>query len=179
MVIPMRTGKGRIEYNEEKLSAMSPHDLEEHLRVEMIRLFLKHPYERQPLGARADALHGGSDLVISSAYKPSSVRMLTCEEFNLPSNQSFEWYVRELDKLMANFISPLSDESEGMINDGGGAPDDTDGESNHDNELHPLYYQESNSDEQSNDSSASESNEYDSYTASTDIGDALGMNSPE
>ena len=58
MHIPIRTGKGKVEYNQEKLSNLTNSQLEECLRLEMVRIFLKHPYERQPLGSRADALHG-------------------------------------------------------------------------------------------------------------------------
>lgn len=125
MQIPIRTGKGRIEYNEEKLSQLTSAALEEHLRVEMVRLFLKHPYERQPLGSRADALHRGSDLVIEPFYTPCSVKMLSPQIFNLPRNQSFEWYVRELNLLLEQFVSPPEEESIGLISDGGGASDDS------------------------------------------------------
>lgn len=125
MHIPIRTGKGKVEYNQEKLSNLTNSQLEECLRLEMVRIFLKHPYERQPLGSRADALHGGSDLVISQSYNPSSVTMLTIEMFGLSSNQTFEWYVRELNHLLEHFVSLISETSEGLISDNGGALDDT------------------------------------------------------
>lgn len=123
MNIVIRTGKGRIEYNGEKLARLTNDALEEHLKVEMVRLFLKHPYERRPLGSRADALHGGSDLVIEPFYAPQLVKMLSLQMFNLPRNQSYEWYVGKLNALLEHFVSPPEKESTGLISDGGGASD--------------------------------------------------------
>ncbi len=118
MNIVIRTGKGRIEYNGEKLARLTNDALEEHLKVEMVRLFLKHPYERQPLGSRAGALHGGSDLVIEPFYAPHSVKMLAPQMFNLPFNHSFEWYVRELNRLLEQLESSPKEGTIGLISDG-------------------------------------------------------------
>lgn len=112
--ISVRTGRGRIEYNEEMLAQFTTVELEELLRVEMIRLLLKHPFERQPQGSRAEALHGGSDLVISQFYTPQSVKILSLKSFNLPSGQSFEWYIGKLNLLSEPFAFSLDEESYGM-----------------------------------------------------------------
>ena len=122
MQIPIRTGKGLIEYNEAILGQLPSTALEEHLKIEMVRLLLKHPYERQPLGSRAEALHVGSDLVIGQFYPTSFVKMLPLEIFNLPENQSFEWYVRELNEILENLVPPLEDKSDSSIY--GGVSDD-------------------------------------------------------
>ena len=49
--IPFRTGKQRIEFSEPLLKKLSDRDLEEYLRIEIFRILLKHPYQRQPLFA--------------------------------------------------------------------------------------------------------------------------------
>lgn len=118
MQIPIRSGKGLIEYNETILGQLTSAALEEHLKIEMVRLLLKHPYERQPIGSRAEALHGGSDLVIGQFYPTSFVKMLPLEMFNLPKNQNFEWYVRELNVILENLVPPLEYKSESSICDG-------------------------------------------------------------
>ena len=46
----MRVGKGRLEYNPGWLRELSDAAFEEVVRIEMLRAFLKHPYERQPTG---------------------------------------------------------------------------------------------------------------------------------
>ena len=103
--VPMRSGQGRIEYNAELLSQMDDRMLEAYLRVELVRIILKHPYERQPLGCRADALRGGSDLVISQFYSTISLKMLFIYSTPYPKNKSFEWYVRVLNAEMQQSAS--------------------------------------------------------------------------
>lgn len=121
--VPIRTGKGRIEYNEDKLAQLTTDALEEHFKIEMVRLFLKHPYERQPLGSRADALHGGSDFVIEPFYTPHWVKMLSPQLFKLPRNQSFEWYVEELNDLLRDFVLLSGTQPYSLDSDGSGARD--------------------------------------------------------
>ena len=64
----MRCGQGKLQYNPTFLERKSTEDVELLLKIEMIRLFLKHPYERQPEGTSRIALALGSDVTIKSAY---------------------------------------------------------------------------------------------------------------
>ena len=56
---------------------MSDDALEEALRTEVIRIMLKHPYERRPDGCTGEAMATGSDLTVSDNYRFS--------RFSLPS----------------------------------------------------------------------------------------------
>ena len=59
MECAIRCGQGRIEYNPLLLSKKNYAEVEQLMRVEMIRLFLKHPYERQPEGCSKEAISIG------------------------------------------------------------------------------------------------------------------------
>jgi len=68
MTCPVRCGKGKVEYNPDLITDFDFARMEESLRVEMIRLFLKHPYQRQPEGSLREALTLGSNWVIDQHY---------------------------------------------------------------------------------------------------------------
>lgn len=71
MNVPMRSGKKRIEYNPELLENLSSEQITELLKIEIFRILLLHPYERQPLNAKKGVLLIASDVVINHFYKPS------------------------------------------------------------------------------------------------------------
>ena len=48
MKCSFRTGKRRIEYNPELIKTLSDKLLYEYLKIEIIRILLKHPYQRLP-----------------------------------------------------------------------------------------------------------------------------------
>ena len=50
MLCPLRTGKGRIEYNPTVIDVLQDNQLKDLLKVETIRILLQPPYARQPLG---------------------------------------------------------------------------------------------------------------------------------
>ena len=64
--IVMRTGRGRVEYNAQIINKMPKADVERALRVEMLRILLKHPYQRQPFGATPFILAIASNLAIAN-----------------------------------------------------------------------------------------------------------------
>ena len=65
----VRTGKGRIEYNPDMIGSLSDNALEETVGIEMIRLFLKHPYERCPEHCSGSRMLAASDMAIWSNYR--------------------------------------------------------------------------------------------------------------
>ena len=67
MKCPMRVGKGVIEIHADLCAGMTDKELEERLRVEMIRILLKHPYDRQPDGCSKLACALASNCVIADA----------------------------------------------------------------------------------------------------------------
>ena len=48
MECAVRCGEGRLEYNPLIIKHKNFKEVEQLMRIEMIRLFLKHPYERHP-----------------------------------------------------------------------------------------------------------------------------------
>ncbi len=72
--IPFRTGKKRIEYNSRILKNLSSAEIEEYLKIELIRIMLKHPYQRQPMGAKKPYLTAASDATIYGCCK-TNVRL--------------------------------------------------------------------------------------------------------
>lgn len=97
-----RTGKGVIEYNPGLLENAKDDFVETALRIEVIRIMLKHPYERQPENVSNSAKTLGSDCTITSYYPTTAnmPEMATPGKFDLPDNQYFEWYAREIYKKL-------------------------------------------------------------------------------
>lgn len=103
MLCPLRSGKGRIEYNPAIIETMSDTMLRDLMRIEVIRILLQHPYARQPMGCPSIVLQKASDLVISPAYNLAWANLSHPEDFDLPTGQHYEWYAyrlnEDLDKL--------------------------------------------------------------------------------
>lgn len=94
--IPFRTGHGRIEYNDSILNNLSDRDMEEFLKLEMIRILLKHPYQRLPSNAEGEVLTVASNVTVTDNYK---IRIKTdrVEDFeNLQHKLCFEEYYHQL-----------------------------------------------------------------------------------
>ena len=116
MKCPARVGRGIIEFNPYLCNNMSDKELEERLRVEVIRILLKHPYERQPDGCSPTARALGSNCVVSDSYRIHFFEMDGPADFELPSNKHFEFYARSIQQLMPKGEQSL----------GGGSDDDSD-----------------------------------------------------
>ena len=98
MLCPLRSGKGRIEYNPAIIETMAESRLRDLLRVEIIRILLQHPYARQPMGCPSIVLQKASDLVISPAYNLAWANLARPEDFDLPTRQNYEWYAMRLNE---------------------------------------------------------------------------------
>ena len=97
---PIRVGKGLIEFNPELCSNMSENELDERLRIEVIRILLKHPYERQPDGCSQLARALGSNCVIADSYPALLIPIEHPSDFNLPGNCHFEFYARQIQNIL-------------------------------------------------------------------------------
>lgn len=110
MGCPVRVGRGRLEYNPQLLEGKSFLEVEQLMRIELIRLFLKHPYERQPDGVSKTALSLGSDVTIASYYNSAKnyekLPLLSPEDFKLESDESFEWYARKIEEQLEGEPDP-------------------------------------------------------------------------
>lgn len=100
MLCPLRSGKGRIEYNPAIIEAMPDSMLHTLMRVEIIRILLQHPYARQPMGCPSIVLQKASDLVISPAYNLSWANLAHPTDFDLPTGQNYEWYAMRLNEQL-------------------------------------------------------------------------------
>lgn len=125
---PMRTGKGRIEYNPTLIETLSDDLLRDLMKVEMIRILLQHPYARQPLGCKPGVQKTASDMVISPAYKLPAISLAKPEDAGLPEGQYYEWYAMRLNELFG--FPPESDSglSQGQEESGGEGGTEKDGE---------------------------------------------------
>lgn len=92
----MRIGKGRLEYNPGWLRELSDAAFEEVVRIEMLRAFLKHPYERQPIGAIRKNMYSASDLILTSHYKFRIIQLKKPSLYHLPSKMHYEWYLAHI-----------------------------------------------------------------------------------
>ena len=102
MLCPLRSGKGRIEYNPAIIETMTESRLRDLLRVEIIRILLQHPYDRQPIGCPSIVLQTASDLVISQAYNLAWANLAHPTDFDLPTGLHYEWYAMRLNEFRDN-----------------------------------------------------------------------------
>ena len=86
-----RSGLRRIEYNPEWLAGFNSLEIGELLRREVIRIILKHPYERQPINAIPEILFAASNITIYEHRGTTIVPNLWAPT-DLPEGLSFEEY---------------------------------------------------------------------------------------
>lgn len=99
MECAVRCGQGRIEYNPLILKHKNYQETEQLMRIEIIRLYLKHPYERRPDGCGAKAIALGSDITIADGYcmlRKEKLPLQTPDYYHLPLGQYYEWYAKQL-----------------------------------------------------------------------------------
>jgi len=98
MACPMRCGRGRIEYNPEFIDEISDEALEALLKVEAIRILLKHPYSRVPSGCGPRSVAIGSNLAVSDNYPTIQCKMERPGDYWLDRGKPFEWYARRIEE---------------------------------------------------------------------------------
>lgn len=97
----LRCGQGRLEYNPLILKLKNYAEFEQLMRIEMIRLFLKHPYEREPEGCSREAMAIGSNITIADGYcmlKKEKLPLHDPAYYHLPLGMYYEWYAKEISK---------------------------------------------------------------------------------
>ena len=110
----MRCGKGLIEYNPERLEHFSDEQLALRLKAEVVRIILKHPYQRQPYNPRRDVMRLSSDLTLCDNLEGmDTIGLEPPRVFDIPRDQAFEQYY----SLMAGQVMQLE-----MDTDGNGIP---------------------------------------------------------
>ena len=100
----MRCGKGLIEYNPERLEHFDDNQLALRLKAEVVRIILKHPYQRQPYNPRRDVMRLSSDLTLCDNLEGmDTIGLEPPKIFDIPRDQAFEQYY----SLMAGEIVQL------------------------------------------------------------------------
>ncbi|PZT47992.1 hypothetical protein B6S12_06280 [Helicobacter valdiviensis] len=107
---PMRSGKGLIEYDKDLCQDLSQNALEEFLKLEVFRIALNHPYQRQPINANRVALYLASTITITDNCD-LKLNLPMPEDFGLEENYAFEVYYRKLFEILAK------EESESISDD--------------------------------------------------------------
>ena len=123
--VAVRTGNRKVEYAPHVLASVSDTDLLEYLKVEMFRILLKHPYQRQPPFAEKALLTQASNITIADVYDvaPAVKKQMSGTELNLPQGLCFEEYYN----LLLQKTSPNS--GKGNKSDSGQKSNNAGGES--------------------------------------------------
>lgn len=141
MQCPFRSGKGKVEYNPTLIEGMEQSVLQSHLMAEMIRILLKHPYDRQPDGCKRKSMSIGSDLVLADNYDFQNIDLPTPAKYGLKSSESYEWYSYRIEEFSlaeeegdilvpdpnGNILVPTQDGDASSALAGNGQTDATDG----------------------------------------------------
>ncbi|SHH25502.1 Putative metallopeptidase domain-containing protein [Fibrobacter sp. UWCM] len=92
--VPMRTGNMKIEFAPKILDKIADDVLAEYMKIEMFRILLKHPYQRQPPFAAKALLTMASNITIADVYDVSREvkKQMSGTEQKLPGGLCFEEY---------------------------------------------------------------------------------------
>ena len=124
MKCPLRSGKQRIEYNPALLKSFTDQKLEEALKIEAIRIILKHPYERKPDQCSQMAVSIGSNIIISDNYQLICNKIESSGDFQLESGHPYEWYCYRIQEMIPD------DDGRGDGGEGNGNGDEARGRGN-------------------------------------------------
>ena len=106
----MRCGKGLIEYNPDRLEHFDDNQLALRLKAEVVRIILKHPYQRQPYNPRRDVMRLSSDLTLCDNLEGmDSIGLEPPTIFDIPRGQAFEQYY----SLMAGQVTQFEQNADG------------------------------------------------------------------
>ena len=147
MLCPLRSGKGRIEYNPAIIEAMPDSMLHTLMRVEIIRILLQHPYARQPMGCPSTVLQKASDLVISPAYNLAWANLAHPTDFGFPTGQHYEWYAMHLNEFRDN-LQQESEQQQGQDSSSQGKNEATEARASNNSEQESKQQQVQNNSSQ-------------------------------
>lgn len=92
--MPMRTDNMKVEFSPKILDRIADDMLAEYMKIEMFRILLKHPYQRQSSFATKALLTMASNVTIADVYEvpPAVKKQMSGAELKLPSGLCFEEY---------------------------------------------------------------------------------------
>ena len=113
--VAMRTGNRKVEFAPKILENVPDAMLPEFLKVEMFRILLKHPYQRQPPFAEKSLLTRASNITIADVYEVLQPvkKQMRGTELKMPKGLCFEEYYNLL-KQVAMPSGGAGDKSDGM-----------------------------------------------------------------
>jgi hypothetical protein len=99
-IATLRSGKGRIEYNNAFLESLDDGALEEKLKAEALRLLLRHPY-RQAKRNDPALSYMASNITLNEYYSFKELSHHAADYWDDPeyAKQNFEFYYRELKRI--------------------------------------------------------------------------------
>lgn len=104
MSVALRAGGGRIEYNPAMIDDMDDSELADRMKVEALRILLKHPYQRQPFRARPEILFLASNMtILDNMGGPKAFCFELMPQWivdAMPKGKTFEEYYGLLDRLI-------------------------------------------------------------------------------
>lgn len=100
MKIPFRTGQRKIEYNSNIIEDFPDKQIMEYLKIEVIRIILKHPYQRLPPFPNRKVLTYASNITISDSYI-TAVELEGVNRWPLPKNLCFEEYYNKIFAILS------------------------------------------------------------------------------
>lgn len=112
--IPLRTGLRRIEYNPTIIEEFSDKQIMEYLKIEVIRIILKHPYQRLPPFPNRKVLTYASNITIADSYK-TSVLLPGVNQWPLPKNLCFEEYYNKVFAILSTPPEENANSGESII----------------------------------------------------------------
>lgn len=89
--VPMRSGQQMIEFNPDIMSGWSTADVAERFKLEVVRIMLGHPYQRQPYPSDPALLGLASDITLKTLYDTALLQSLP-DDINVPKGLCFEEY---------------------------------------------------------------------------------------
>ena len=112
--IPFRTGKKKIEYNSELLETLSDKDISEYLKIEVIRILLKHPYQRLPPFPNRRVLTYASNITVAGSYR-TECKLPGVNRWPLPAHLCFEEYYDKVFAILSTPSEENGDSGESVI----------------------------------------------------------------
>lgn len=111
--VPMRTGKMKVEFASKILDKIANDMLVEYMKIEMFRILLKHPYQRQPSFATKTLLTMASNITIADVYDISREvkKQMDGVEMQFPAGLCFEEYYNLLLQNASSNSGTSRDES--------------------------------------------------------------------
>ena len=161
-----RTGQGRIEYNAKFTSRHDDRQLAELLKIEVMRIILKHPYTRRREEIRDDASVCASDVTIVQNCKIGDVgtgEIMTADAFKIPKGYCYEEYCKILTQLFST-LPPSESAEMSKIN---GSSVDNENPSDQNDPSENSNPQNNNQNQESDDKSQNAENLQDSQNNGT------------